>query len=161
MKTRIILTLALGIFLFSCEEVAEHAPNGDAHPHTSHSDAYSSHEHQGEVIEEAGLSLNNGEKWKVNDSMMIHVRAGEKAVHSFGTTAVKDYQALAGNLKENINLLTSSCTMTGKAHDELHVWLLPYIALVDELSANADTEEAAKYFHKVEASFKTFNNYFE
>ncbi|MBK9047964.1 MAG: hypothetical protein IPL74_15190 [Bacteroidetes bacterium] len=51
--------------------------------------------------------------------------------------------------------------MKGKAHDELHKWLLPYIDLVKELSEAKDETEAAKQFENIQTSFTTFNQYFQ
>jgi hypothetical protein len=50
--------------------------------------------------------------------------------------------------------------MTGKAHDELHKWLLPYIDLVGELEVAENEAEAAEFFEEIEQSFHTFNEYF-
>ncbi|MBK8111874.1 MAG: hypothetical protein IPO65_01705 [Saprospiraceae bacterium] len=51
--------------------------------------------------------------------------------------------------------------MKGKAHDELHKWLLPYIDLVKELSAAKNETEATKQFENIQISFTTFNQFFQ
>jgi hypothetical protein len=51
--------------------------------------------------------------------------------------------------------------MKGKAHDELHKWLLPCIDLVKELSEAKDETEASKHFKTIQISFTTFNQYFQ
>lgn len=107
------------------------------------------------------IELNNGEKWKVNDEMMPPILAMEKDINAFAATEKKDYKSLAKKLQLNIDLLTSSCTMKGKAHDELHKWLLPYIDLVDELAEAKTDKEASEIFAKIQISFKTFNHYFQ
>jgi hypothetical protein len=73
----------------------------------------------------------------------------------------KNYKSLSEKLQSNIDLLTSNCTMKGKAHDELHKWLLPYIDLVKELSEAKDPTEAEKQFQNIQTSFNTFNQYFQ
>jgi hypothetical protein len=166
MKYPIILSLALGLFLFGCDQAGQNtADKGDHQNETTHEDHGGSeaheadHEHGSEA--ESELKLNNGQKWKVNAEMMVHVRTGENAVQAFGEAKGKDFKALATDLRENINLLTSSCTMTGKAHDELHVWLLPYIALVNDLEEQTEEAEAMESYHKIQSSFVTFNEFFE
>jgi hypothetical protein len=84
----------------------------------------------------------------------------EKDVVALGKNTEKDYAVLSKKLLANIELLTSNCTMTGKAHDELHKWLLPYIDLVGELEAAKNEAKAAEFFKEVEKSFQTFNEYF-
>lgn len=137
MKFNLMLSLILSLFVFGCSQ------------NTSSSS------------EQAGLTLNNGAKWKVNPDMMVHVRTAEKAIESFETTGDKDFQGLSETLDENINKLTSSCTMQGQAHDELHKWLLPYIALVDDLSDQETEQEGQKSFQKIQGSFQEFNQYFQ
>jgi len=57
-------------------------------------------------------------------------------------------------------LLTPNCTMTGKSHDELHKWLLPYIDLVKGLSEAKDETEAARQLENIQISLNTYNQYF-
>ena len=88
-------------------------------------------------------------------------RSGVVNFTGFCTVGQKDYKSLAEKLQSNIDLLTSNCTMKGKAHDELHKWLLPYIDLVKELSEAKDETEEAKHFENIQTSFTTFNQYFQ
>lgn len=115
-------------------------------------------QHHHEEREE--IELDNGQKWKVVDEMMGHIRNMEKDVVSFHGSTINDYQSLSLKLEKNIELLTSNCTMTGKAHDELHKWLLPYIDLVDALSNAENTKEAAEKYAELKDSFEVFNQYF-
>ncbi len=85
----------------------------------------------------------------------------ENDVSNFKGTTLTEYKTLSENLQKNVDLLTSNCTMKGKAHDELHKWLLPYIDLVKELSEAKDETKAAKQFEYIQTSFSTFNQYFQ
>jgi hypothetical protein len=51
--------------------------------------------------------------------------------------------------------------MKGKAHDELHKWLLPNIDMVKKLSEAKDETESSKQFKNIQTSFTTFNQYFQ
>lgn len=107
------------------------------------------------------IELNNGQKWIVDKNMMVHIRNMENDVLSFSKSESKNYEVLSQKLQSNLDLLTSNCTMQGKAHDELHKWLLPFIDLV-EVFKNTDSEaEAINQFEKIQESFKTFNQYFQ
>lgn len=103
------------------------------------------------------LELNNGERWKVVPDMMQHIKSMNKSVDDFNG---EDYKGLGLSLKDDLNLLTSNCTMTGRAHDELHKWLLPYIDLVNELN-DSKSEELESRYHKIVVSFEEFNEFFE
>ncbi len=151
MIIKIITTLALSLALFSCN-------NAEKKKTVSETETQLEGEHHHD--ESTEIELNNGQKWKVVDEMMEHIRNMEKDVVSFNGSSLNDYQTLSLKLEKNIELLTSNCTMTGKAHDELHKWLLPYIDLVDELSNTKNKKESAEKYTELKESFKTFNLYF-
>lgn len=123
---------------------------------TAETETTHDHDHESEAIE-----LNEGQKWIVDDSMMVHIRNMETDVNKFSGTTLEDYQLLATSLQDNIDRLTSNCTMTGKAHDELHKWLLPYIDTVDEFAAQTEKAAYAGQLELIKISFTTFNHYFE
>ena len=153
MKKKIILIPAIALFLFSCGN-ASNEKSEDLSEIETHDDHH--HDDESEAIE-----LNNGEKWQVNANMITHIRNMENDVVSYAKVEQKDYKSLSEKLQSNIDLLTSNCTMKGKAHDELHKWLLPYIDLVKEFSEAKDETEASKHFENIQISFTTFNQYFQ
>ena len=106
------------------------------------------------------LVLNEGQPWEVIETMIVYIRSMEKNVSSFNGSTINDYQALSTSLKDDIDLLTSNCTMTGQAHDELHKWLVPYIGMVNDISDSSTDEEAKSQYQNIVRSFKTFNKYF-
>jgi hypothetical protein len=149
-KLKITTIVLSTFFLFSCNEKTNTEPTAEAETeiHEEHG-----HDHSNEI----SIQLNEGQKWKVDDNMMVHIQNMEKDVASFDNSKPENYQVLADNLKENLDLLTSNCTMKGQAHDELHKWLLPYLDLVDEFSEAKSTEQLTK----IQESLITFNTYFE
>lgn len=153
MKKKIILIPAIALFLFSCGN-ASNEKSEDLSEIETHDEHH--HDHESEAIE-----LNNGEKWTVDANMLTHIRTMENDVISFAKVEQKDYKVLSEKLQASIDLLTSNCTMTGQAHDELHKWLLPYMDLVEELSEAEDKIEAEKQFQEIQTSITTFNHYFQ
>ncbi|MEY4522264.1 MAG: hypothetical protein RIT10_1449 [Bacteroidota bacterium] len=153
MKTLIILISAISLFLFGCGNTSNEKSSEQTETaiHDEHH-----HDEESEVIE-----LNNGEKWKVDANMITHIRNMENEINSFANVEQKDYKSLVKKLQSNIDLLTSNCTMKGKAHDELHKWLLPYMDLVKQLSEAKDEREETKQFENIQTSFTTFNQYFQ
>ena len=151
---KLILTFAVGsLLLYSCGNSTNEKLNNPPEV-AKHNDHH--HDDESEAIE-----LNNGEKWQVDANMITHIRNMENDVVSFAKVEQKDYKSLSEKLQSNIDLLTSNCTMKGKAHDELHKWLLPYIDLVKELSEAKNETEATKQFENIQISFTTFNQYFQ
>lgn len=153
MKQLIIAIIAVGFVTWGCGNKA--TPKNNQQTDTINSEE---HHHHDESIE---IELDNGKKWIVDKNMMTHIRNMEKDVAAFNKVELKDYHDLAAQLQINVDLLTSNCTMKGKAHDELHKWLLPYIDLVTELAETKNEKEATKVFENIQASFQTFNQFFE
>lgn len=107
------------------------------------------------------IELINNEKWEVNKEMMVHIKNIESDIEDVSNQSSPNYEELGSKLDENIGLLTSNCTMTGKAHDELHKWLLPFIDLVKDLNAADSKEEQQKSFEAIQESMNEFNTYFK
>jgi rubrerythrin len=153
MKKITISITAISLYLFSCSNTFNEKSKQKTETVTQEE-----HQHNDEM---QTIELNNGEKWKVDANMITHIRNTENDIISFSTVEQKDYKSLVEKLQSNIDLLTSNCIMKGKAHDELHKWLLPYIDLVKELSEAKVETEASKQFENIQTSFTTFNQYFQ
>ena len=153
MRKIIILIPVISLFLFSCgntsNEKSKEQTETIAHEEHQHND-------ENETIE-----LNNGAKWKVDPNMITHIRNMESDVISFAKVDQKDYKSLSEKLQSNIDSLTSNCTMKGKAHDELHKWLVPFIELSEQFDATQDLTEQEKIYHDFKKAFVEFNIYFE
>lgn len=151
-KTLILGALAITFFACSSNSTEEISNEQTTTENTETNEV--EHEHQ--ELEE--IVLNNGNKWKVVESMLIYIRNMEKAVNEFKGD---DYPALAKTIDENITELTTKCTMEGPAHDELHKWLVPFIELSEKFDVATDVTEQEKIYQEFKVSFETFNTYFE
>ncbi len=149
MYKKFITIIMVAALLGSCNQQSKDETIADSTIVVNHEEATDS------------IELNKGEKWKVDEEMMPPILAMEKNINAFATANQKDYKSLAKKLQINIDVLTSNCTMKGKAHDELHKWLLPYIDLVDELAKAKTDEESSEIFSNIQLSYKTFNHYFQ
>lgn len=136
------------LFLFSLAFVVSSCTNLDQNEDMVVED---SHQHDDSAIE-----LVNGEKWIVVPEMMQYIRNMETNV----LTAQQDtnLDSLTLSIRENLDLLTSNCTMSGRAHDELHKWLLPFIDLVQETEKS---EDKISSFNELNNSFTEFNEFFK
>jgi CRISPR/Cas system CSM-associated protein Csm2 small subunit len=150
------ITISSMLVVFALTSCNEASVNESQNKSATHVDDEHNHEEKNEAIE-----LNNGKKWVVDSKMMIHIREMENIVGVFNTEEQKDYKKLAIKLQSNIDLLTASCTMQGKAHDELHKWLVPFMDMVSVLTDEENDTEAAKQFKNIQTSLITFNTYFQ
>ncbi|NNJ54736.1 MAG: hypothetical protein HKP14_01315 [Bacteroidia bacterium] len=107
------------------------------------------------------IQLNEGKQWIVVSEMMAYIQQIETDVSSFEGTELSDHEKLAESIDSNLEKLTSNCTMTGQAHDELHKWLLPFLELADTYNKSEDLKEAQKHLADIKTSFATFNTYFK
>lgn len=154
---KLLASIAIGTFMLSSCGSGEH-PSEQKNQKDSVAVAEEDHHHH-EHSEE--IQLNKGEKWKVDANMMVHIDSMKRAIHLFDTNTQGDLQTLAQQLQGHIDNLTSNCTMTGQAHDELHKWLLPFIDLTEEFAAETDQEKAQHLFAEIKTSFETFDTFFE
>lgn len=151
MKTKIPSLIIAGLFLISCGQTSDHS--SDAENQTVHEE----HDHNNDS---EAIQLNNGEKWEVNAEMLPPIQNMERQINAFTDSDQKDYNSLALGLQNDINDLTSSCTMTGQGHDELHKWLLPFIELVNDMLEAETEEEVAHVFENIQTSMITYNQHF-
>ncbi len=107
------------------------------------------------------LALNNGEKWDVDSSMMLTLRKMEIIVNNFSGSELDDYVQHSNETSLLINELTSNCTMTGQAHDELHKWLLPFIDLNDDLVESDNISNSESMVEEQKKEIQIFNLYFK
>lgn len=159
-KYLVISTVILMGFTYSCNNSVKEQNSETSQTQQSDAPKESAHQHS----ESDSIELNNGAKWKVVPDMLKHIRNMESDINRFAETKssdLKDYTQLGSSLQKNIDLLTSNCTMEGKAHDELHKWLVPYIDMVSNLNNSKNNDEALHNFEEIETSYKIFNTYFE
>jgi len=154
---KIFLITTIAISFIACKNEGSHE-NHDDHKHQEEAVVQEENHHHDEIEE---IVLDNGNKWKVVETMAVYILNMEKAVNEFETLENKDYAVLAKTIDENITELTSKCTMEGQAHDELHKWLVPFIELSEKFDGATELENQENIYQKFKASFETYNTYFE
>lgn len=158
-KFTLLIAILMGI-TYGCNNTAKEEKTKTIVTQDSVLSIENEHNHS----ESDSIELNNGAKWVVVPEMMKYIRTMESDINQFAKAQhkeLKDFTQLGASLQKNIDLLTSNCTMEGKAHDELHKWLLPYIDMVDKLNKSKNNDEALHTFEEIKASYKLFNIYFE
>ena len=140
-----LLLLGLTLGLLGCSTSHRGSPGGD-HPHHGKS---------------ASLELNEGRKWVVPKPMMEHIRNLETAVQGFDRTSGRDHAGLAAQIQEDLGRLVTNCTMEGKAHDELHKWLMPFLGLSTDYAKATDPQVRQQKLQEIKQALRVFNEYFE
>lgn len=92
---------------------------------------------------------------------MVHLRNLETAVQDFDRTLGSDHAGLAAQIQEDLGRLVTNCTMEGKAHDELHKWLLPFLALSTDYAKATDPQVQQQKLQEIKKPLRVFHEYFE
>ena len=145
--------LVTSIFLLSCNAEQSESQHNDSDTHSSHAASTT----QEEGLE--GLGLNNGQKWKMDDhTRTMFAKMAESFAHSdHASLKEEDLKKAGSDLQLDVNELIQGCTMSGDAHNQLHVYLTGYIPAVAALSDSgqiADAEKIKNYLDK-------YSDYFE
>lgn len=167
MKKLIIPAIFSVTMLTSCEkknsETVDHSTHGTTEQvadedHSQHETEAAAEESHADTS--ATLELDNGKKWKTNAEMLPFVNKQEELLNGFEASK-DDYRLLAENLQKENDQLVQSCTMKGKSHDVLHVWLVDHLKKVDLLKKTETAEEAVAVTNELKKSMDTYHHYFE
>jgi hypothetical protein len=110
------------------------------------------------------LELDHGKRWVVSPPMLVPIRRMQQRIATAvepGAAITLDHAVLADSLFVDLDALVAGCTMEGKAHAELHDWLMPHMQLVQHLERTADTAQVRSILQQLAASSAEFDRYFE
>ncbi|MDH5752557.1 MAG: hypothetical protein OEZ59_09085 [Deltaproteobacteria bacterium] len=152
-KTLLLVGVAVVLLGLTGFGVVHHL-HGDSHSHDSHF-------HDSHGPGEASLSLNNGNKWQADE----HTRGSMARMATIITngSSLNDmdaYRGMAGNLKAELQTLITGCTMTGPAHDQLHVYLSLLIPRLEALETAGQVELARREVQEIEILLGTYHKFF-
>lgn len=150
-NTSILLSsLLISLFIISCNDTQK-----------TTKDQHETQKKEVKVVhEEHVLALNNGQKWIVNEEMKPYIIKGEKLITTFIKEKEDSFSKLAKNIEEQNQLLIKSCTMKGESHNELHKWLAPHLALINQLKKQTSPNEGHRLVEKLKASYETYHQFF-
>ncbi|WP_051303426.1 hypothetical protein [Psychromonas aquimarina] len=146
-KAIAIVVISLSTTIFSYGYAADNPSNG--------------HSNHGVEAPVDGLRLNNGEQW----NMDVHTRTiSQKMKKTFLDTdhsTQENLNALGVKLQKQVNELIVGCTMNGKSHDQLHIFLNSQIPTINAL-ALADNYNSARALEiQLKGQFETYQKYFK
>jgi hypothetical protein len=110
------------------------------------------------------LVLNNGAKWKIDQSTKNNTILLQQIVKVANRKTVKtlsDYHQTGTALQAGINQLIKECRMKGADHLALHKWLEPLMEKVAQLNQASDATTAARLIDTITAQLSLFNQYFQ
>ena len=111
----------------------------------------------------APVRLNKDHRWTADAATNKNVAwLQQKAAKRNGQPHDKaeDYQQTAAALQTGLNQLIKDCTMKGKDHDALHLWLEPLLQDNRALQTVTDVNAGDRLFHSVRTRLADYNLYF-
>ena len=158
-RVRLYNTRATVAAAFLCSAVLFFAGcdhHSEEHAHSAHQTA------KEEPAAALALSLDNGKKWPTDE----HTRqTAARMVARIGSTADihsrQDALDLAADLDKELETLIAGCTMSGKAHDQLHVFLVALFPKVAALKEQTALEELAQTRGEIGSLFSAYEKHFE
>jgi hypothetical protein len=108
------------------------------------------------------LELNDGEKWPVDE----HTRRSAAKITDLVTASdhlqsVDEARLLAGDIDKELGQLVQGCTMTGPAHDQLHIWLVALFPKVAELKEHDHVADLQKTRDDISDLLQDYSAHFE
>lgn len=106
-----------------------------------------------------GMSLNNGSKWMMDDHTRLVFSAMASTFMSTDPASMspEELQSLGSSLQQSNTTLIQGCTMTGDAHDQLHIFLSGYIPAVNSLADAGQIDDA----NTIRQYLEGYDEYFE
>jgi len=94
-----------------------------------------------------------------------HTRKITKEMRATFTTSdhstVVGLNSLGRQLRVQLDNLIKECTMTGQAHEQLHIFLNSYIPAVDSLTSSNDIKSGTQKAIDINNLLDTYQKYFE
>lgn len=113
-------------------------------------DTHQGHSHL--ATEELQISLNDGQKWQLDDHTRSSLKAMTDRIEAGG-----DPKIVGEGLQSDLDKLIQGCTMTGEPHNKLHTYLEHLIPAVQEVSVDRSAESVKN----VETLLHEYPQYFE
>lgn len=149
MKYKFIVFFITSLIFFSCKNEVKKSTQSNT------------------IIEEVNpldtlpLRLNNGEKWIVNNATQIGVAKMDSILKSFNSNKDENYLGLGNNLSQQTSFIIKSCDMTGEAHDQLHVVLVPMLDEIYILKDSNIIEEQKRATNNLELLINIYYDHFK
>lgn len=148
-KLRILIATILVITFSSCKkETQKNVPNNTETEEIS-------------LLDTLTLKLNNGEKWVANNETQIGIIKMGSIISAFKTDGNEDYTSLGKALSKQTSFIIKSCNMTGEAHDQLHVVLVPMLDKISILKESTKTDESKSALNELEALIESYFSHFQ
>ena len=113
------------------------------------------------VLDTLSLKLNNGERWIVNEATQIGVTKMDSIIKSFNSNKSDNFIELGNNLSKQTSYIIKNCDMTGEAHDQLHVILVPMLDEIWVLKESNKVEDCREAVNELKSLIEAYFVHFK
>lgn len=149
-----IVAIIIAVFIIaSCQRQAEENTHDHSMPST-----HEEHSHANVLNHKFNITLNDGEKWMANMETTEGIKSMMNLVNEHPSdTSISDCGLVKEKLTTEYALIIEKCTMTGKAHEQLHNFLVPLSNYINEIPADGSCEEQLEL---IKSHLLQYSNYF-
>ncbi len=119
------------------------------------------HQHHSNQQYQTALQLNDNKKWEMDEHTRSTFAQIENAFYTGDHSSYQTLNAIGEELQKLTDKLIQGCTMTGKAHDQLHIFLTNYIPAVDALEKSNDDKSAIEIAINLKHQLEQYKKYFK
>ncbi|MCK5601073.1 hypothetical protein KAR91_04335 [Candidatus Pacearchaeota archaeon] len=145
-QTGLIITL----FIIAFSGSTYSSENKHQHSHSAHATQITN-----------GLILNNGDKWMMDAHTRKISSEMEKTFYDADHSTKTSLNTMGAQLESQLGVLIKGCTMSGEAHNQLHVFLSDYTLAVKNLANAKDYETARNSAIKIKGELETYKKHFK
>ncbi|AUC82640.1 hypothetical protein [Lacinutrix sp. Bg11-31] len=110
------------------------------------------------AIQLEGLTLNNNKKWVANQETHMSMQRIDSILKN---NSSKDGETVGKALSKQTSYIIKSCDMTGEAHDQLHVVLVPILEEIGDLKDVKNPSVFEKKITTLQQLTATYFKYFK
>lgn len=148
MKNKILIIIILLVSFSSCKKETQKSISD-----TSKTEEIS-------LLDTLTLKLNNSERWIVNNETQIGVLKMDSIINAFTTNKKDNFVELGQDLSKQTSFIIKSCDMTGEAHDQLHVILVPMLDEISNLKESTNKKEGKSALVEMENLIEGYFSHF-
>lgn len=141
---RAALALALVFGLAACDPGHEHGGTSPPPPATS-----------------SRLALDAGKRWKTDEATRAVFSRFHASVDQATVASADDIRALASAMDRHMAELFAGCTMTGPAHEQLHLLLGELLPAIEAFSRATGLARAREELQRVRQVLAEYDSHFE
>lgn len=119
------------------------------------------HDNHAGAVSLQNLTLNNGKRWQMDEHTRTMSEKMEKTFFDADHSTQASLNALGAELETQIQELVAGCTMEGKAHDQLHVFLNDHIPTITAMVKADSLESARTSAIQLKGQFETYRKHFQ